>query len=172
MNINNLHSPAQPLVSKSSTTSILDSNSKANAKDFKQIMQALGGMPTSTSAQSSNGTERPRQSYDFTQMTPQQMREAANDLYTNGTIDFDAMAGLQMIGPLGKAGPNGEFIPFTSAERQQIDNTPINYLSAITDRLSSIERMGRTQDPTSGYDMWSTLSEVLNKSQNSVLTSA
>ncbi|WP_204311519.1 hypothetical protein, partial [Stenotrophomonas maltophilia] len=67
-------------------------------------------------------------SYDFTNMTKNQMVEASGQLQSGGVIDLSQAGMLQMAGPLGKVGPNGEFVPFTAAEREALGRQPMNYI--------------------------------------------
>ncbi len=164
MNINSEYvSVRQP----TSSTAIAKNTAKA-VTNFADILQgqkniAAGTAPTVTKADRNNWRNA-----DFSHMTPKQMRAISKDMHQHGDIDLDAMISLQAIGPLGKAGANGEFIPFTSEEREQIDNTPINYRQTVADQRDNIERMGRTLDPTSAYSMWVKLDQLLGQTTASV----
>lgn len=100
-------------------------------------------------------------SYDFTNMTRSEMKGFSDKLYKSGAISFDEMTVLQLSGPLGKVGPNGEFVPFTAAERQQVDNQPMNYLKTADDAISGIESRGGASDPKSGYQTWLSVRSLL-----------
>jgi hypothetical protein len=100
---------------------------------------------------------------DTSSMTPAEMRTFAKELYNSGKIDQEALIRLTIVGPIGKAGPNGEFIPFTESEREVIDNTPVNYNQIADMSIARIEADGRTLDPTSGYQIWQAIRTALNQ---------
>lgn len=120
-------------------------------EDFSSIMKSKEVVNTAKS-----------ESVSFSNMTRSQMRTMAQDLYQSGKLDFDSMTNLTMMGPLGKAGPNGEFIEFTPAERQAIDNKPMNYHEEVQSRIARIQSDGRQFDPTSGYQTWLKIQSFLN----------
>lgn len=102
---------------------------------------------------------------DFTEMTPTQMREAARELFKGREINLDQLFLLENMGvPLGKAGPNGEFIALDQAERATFENTPVNYLTQLSSAIRFLEETGYAMDPLSGYetkkDLLSTLSHL------------
>ncbi|MEE3626790.1 hypothetical protein UCD39_22900 [Nitrospirillum sp. BR 11752] len=91
---------------------------------------------------------------DYHHMTRKQMIAASKELAKAGKIDLTEMGMLQMAGPIGKVGPNGEFVPFTAAERAQIDNRPVDYVDTAQQAIRGLESQGRSSDPTSGYQGW------------------
>lgn len=95
-------------------------------------------------------------------MTPAQMRSFAKEMLNEGKIDQEAFLSLTLVGPTGKVGPNGEFIPFTESEREVIDNTPVNYHQIASTFIARIESDGRQMDATSGYQKWKGIQEALN----------
>lgn len=119
---------------------------------------------SSSSSSNSSGVK----TYDFTSMSRAQMRSVSDTLYKSGQITFDQMTDLQMAGPLGKAGPNGEFIPFTAEERAAVDQEPMNYQQIANNAVSNIESSGRQTDPTSGYQDWIKIRSLLQNLQGSV----
>lgn len=102
---------------------------------------------------------------DFSHMSRNQMQKVAKQMYDSGAISADEMFSVTLMGPLGKAGPNGEFIPFTEAERAAIDNQPMDYHQMISDTISGIERQGRVADPTSGYQNYLNLRSAMQQWQ-------
>lgn len=102
---------------------------------------------------------------NYASMTPNQMKSAAKTLFDQGKIDLHQMGMLQMAGPLGKVGPNGQFVPFTPAEQARIDNTPVNYIQLTKDAIAGIESRGEAANRTSGYRDWKHLSTVLTQQQ-------
>ncbi|MCL1074639.1 hypothetical protein [Shewanella dokdonensis] len=164
MNINSVYAP----IAQSASTSATATSSNKSAANFADILQGQKKMAADKNMSVDNSSQANWRNVDFTNLTPKQMRTISADMRKSGAIDFDAMTSLQMIGPLGKVGPNGEFVPFTSAEREQIDNTPINYSAAVSQQRANIERMGRTLDPTSGYAMWAKLEQLLGQAKSCV----
>lgn len=119
-------------------------------------------------AESSNGADNKAAvatRRDTSSMTPAEMRTFAKELYNSGKIDQEALMSLTIVGPIGKAGPNGEFIPFTESERAVIDNTPVNYNQIANMSIARIESDGRALDPTSGYQTWLAIRTALNQYQ-------
>lgn len=106
----------------------------------------------SQAAISRTETEETSDQYDFSSMTPATMKQVADKLYRSGKIDLDQLFKLQNMGvPLGKAGPNGEFIPLTEQERAGYENTPVNYISTTQSAIQFLEQTGYAADPKSGY---------------------
>ncbi len=110
----------------------------------------------------------PAEAIDFSNMTKSEMKKVAQHLYETGKIDLTQLGMIQMAGPLGKAGPNGEFIPFTQAEREQIENTPTNYLNLVQGAIGGIESRHQANDPTSGYADWKHILSVLQAPQDAM----
>jgi|GEM_PF-5214184 len=107
--------------------------------------------------------------YDFTSMTSHQMKSVAKALFDTGKIGLTQLFQLENAGiPLGKAGPNGEFVPLSSEERESFRNTPMNYMDIIKDVIAAIERQGKAADTTSGYQGWKELLGVLEDNQGTV----
>ena len=106
--------------------------------------------------------------YDFSQMSRSQMQGVAQNLYQSGQIDLSQLFKLQHAGPIGKVGPNGELVPFTAAERAEIDSRPVNYQDLVQGAIAGIESRGGASDPKSGYNDWKHILAVLNANQGSV----
>lgn len=98
-----------------------------------------------TTAASSEGIS----SMDFGRMSRNQMQTVAKQMYESGAINADQMWSLTLMGPMGNAGPNGEFQPLSGSERAAADNQPMDYNKMISDALTGSQ--GRASDPTSGY---------------------
>jgi hypothetical protein len=106
--------------------------------------------------------------YDFSQMSRSQMQGVAQGLYKSGQIDLAQLGMLQQAGPIGKVGPNGEFVPFTAAERADIDSRPVNYLHLLQGAIAGIESRGEATDPRSGCNDWKHILAALRANQGSV----
>jgi hypothetical protein len=106
--------------------------------------------------------------YDFSQMSRSQMQGVAQGLYKSGQIDLTQLFMLQQAGPVGKVGPNGEFVPFTAAERADIDGRPVNYLDIVQGAIAGIESRGEATDPKSGYNDWKHILATLRANHGSV----
>ncbi len=104
--------------------------------------------------------------FDFTSMTPNQMKGAANALYKSGQIDLTQVFMLENAGrPLGKTGANGEFIPLSATEREATGNTPVNYIRTAKDAMNYLEQTGQAADPKSGYAQWQGILDTLQTMQ-------
>ncbi|HEU0124266.1 MAG TPA: hypothetical protein VFQ91_27290 [Bryobacteraceae bacterium] len=102
---------------------------------------------------------------DFTKMTRAEMKDVAKKLFDSGVIDLTQLGMLQMAGPIGKLGPNGQFISFTEAEQKAIDSQPMNYFRVAGDAMRFIESQGKQYDSTSGYANWQHILSVLRERQ-------
>jgi hypothetical protein len=94
---------------------------------------------------------------DFTHMSRTQMMGAASGLYQSGQISLEQMGKLEMMGPLGKVGANGQFQAFTAQERASLDSQPVNYIDQTRKVVSAIEQRGDATNPLSGYQDWKQL---------------
>lgn len=92
---------------------------------------------------------------DVSHMTPNQMQAVATDLWQAGKIDLSQLFMLQTAGvPVGKQGPQGEFVALTAAEQASYGNTPVDYIQVSKDAIAGIEWRHQAADPTSGYTQW------------------
>lgn len=136
------------------------------ARQKPTVTQAGNAAPAATETSSSGATIRTN---DFTSMTAHQMKSVAKGLFDTGKIGLTQLFQLENAGlPLGKAGPNGEFVPYSPDERESFRNTPMNYMDIIKDVLAGIEGQGKAADLTSGYQNWKDLLGVLQDNQGSV----
>jgi hypothetical protein len=118
--------------------------------------------PTLTSTDAHSSSSASSVGFDFTNMTPNQMKGAADTLYKSGQIDLTQVFMLENAGrPLGKAGPNGEFIPLSASERQATGNTPMNYIQTAKIAISNLEQSGEASNPKSGYQQWTSILATL-----------
>lgn len=145
-----------------------------NGSGAAALYQTMAARQTSTDktqsgTQSASGTTSSSSqgvtTADFSHMSRNQMQKVAKQMYDSGAISADEMFSVTLMGPLGKAGPNGEFIPFTESERAAIDNQPMDYHQMISDTISGIERQGRVADPTSGYQNYLNLRSAMQQWQ-------
>ena len=110
-----------------------------------------------------------KESPDFTQMTPREMKDVAKKLFDDGKIDLTQLFMLQTAGmPLGRLGDNGEFIPLTNDETNAFQNQPVNYFQVAQDAMEYIEYTGKEHDPTSGYANWKGIVKALKRATNGV----
>jgi hypothetical protein len=136
------------------------------------------GVPASSSAGAGNAVKSSSDAranvangvttFDFSQMSRSQMQGVAQGLYKSGQIDLTQLFMLQQAGPIGKVGPNGAFVPFTAAERADIDRSPVNYLDVVQGAIAGIESRGGATDPKSGYNDWQHILATLRANQGSV----
>ncbi|GAA3109656.1 hypothetical protein GCM10010520_62700 [Rhizobium viscosum] len=102
-------------------------------------------------------------SYDFSHMTPAEMRELSGDLYDSGELDLAQVLQLQLSGrPFGKIGPDGTLLPLSDAESSAYDSTSQDFIGIANNEMDQIESQGRAGDPTSGYQSWQSILSVLN----------
>jgi hypothetical protein len=107
--------------------------------------------------------------YDFTHMTPGRMQTVAQELHKAGKIDPVQLFELQTAGmPLGKVGPNGQFIPLSAGEKAQYTNRPVDYTRVAQDAIAFLEQSGRAASPTSTIDEWKGILKTLQDMQGQV----
>jgi hypothetical protein len=106
-------------------------------------------------------------SYDFTNMTPNQMRDVAMDLFKSGKIDSQQQLMLLATSFVGRFPATKEYTPPTDAEIAQRNNTPMNYVQYSKDRISYLESTGLTSDPQHGYESWKGLLALMQNATSS-----
>jgi len=73
---------------------------------------------------------------DFTSMTPNQMKTAAQALVASGKIDSNEGIRMELAGmPLGTL-VNGQFSPLTAAQQASYADTPVNYVQLFQGNLA------------------------------------
>ncbi len=102
-------------------------------------------------------------SMDFGHMSRNQMQTVAKQMYESCAIDADQMWSLTLMGPMGKAGPNGEFQPFSASERAAADNQPMDYNKMISDALAGSK--ASASDTSSSYQNLLALQSALQEWQ-------
>lgn len=119
-------------------------------------------------AATSQASSSPSGSYDFTNMTPNQMRDVSQDLFNSGKISSQQSLMLLTTSLVhGHLGKNGEYIPPTEADIARHNNTPMNYVQYSKDRISYLESAGLTADPQYGYESWKGLLTVMQNTTSS-----
>ena len=168
-NINNSVQNQYQQISTQATSKTTAANAVATAasntaSDTVQISQAAQNI--SAASASTTASEK----FDFTNMTPKQMKGVANEMFKQGKIDIDQLFHLENVGvPFGKLGANGEFVALTPAEREGYMSKPVNYVKYTADRISFLEQTGYANDSKSGYEM---LKNFLGKLKRSQATTA
>lgn len=133
-------SQPQPTANVSSVT--------ANSTTVSISQQAQTLAATSQTSSSSSG------SYDFTNMTPNQIRKLSQELFESGKINSQQSLSLMTIGFVGRFPATKDYTPPTDADIARINNTPINCVQYCKDRISFLESAGDTVDPQYGYESW------------------
>ncbi|WP_374569917.1 hypothetical protein [Phenylobacterium sp.] len=131
---------------------------------------AAAADPTATDATSAAGSSGSSggvgQLYDFSHMTPAQMKEVAGKLNESGQINALQFLELSTAGVVAKVGPDGTPVPLSADEQAALDNTPTDYLQMAKNMIGNIESTGRTTDPTSGYENWKSLLALMQQLQS------
>jgi hypothetical protein len=134
-----------------------------------QKPQAISPLGTTSTASSSQST--PANSigtFDFTNMTPNQMKSASQALAASGKISSTDAIRMQLFGmPLGKM-VDGKFQPLTSAERDSYANTPVNYMQLFQSNMAFLQQNGMASDPKSGYASDQAILSAMQGAQGSV----
>jgi hypothetical protein len=101
--------------------------------------------PATSSSTSGVGT------FDFTDMTPNQMKSAVQTLAARGQITGLQAMKMQLAGiPLGTL-VNGQFEPLTAAQQESFANAPVNYMQLFQSNMTFLQQNGMASDPKSGY---------------------
>lgn len=103
---------------------------------------------------------------DFASMTPGEMQGVAKKLFEAGDIDLTELFMLQTMGvPLGKMGPQGEFVELSADEKEGFSSRPIDYFQGTKNAISYLEQTGQAANPKSGYGSWQDILAALHQRQ-------
>jgi hypothetical protein len=106
--------------------------------------------------------------YDFTNMTPNQMQSAAQALVKSGKITSSQGIFMQLMGkPLGTM-DDGQFKPLTAAQQASFDNTPVNYMQIVQGNMQALQQSGEANDPKSMYADDQAILSAMQQAQGSV----
>lgn len=125
-------------------------------------LERLQGAPATTTSTSSAAT-----THDFTNMTPNQMRDVAQDLFNSGKIGSQQHLLLLTTSFVGRFPATKEYTPPTDADIARHNNTPMNYVQYCKDRISFLESAGLTSDPQHGYESWKGLLALMQNTTSS-----
>ncbi|NMM29011.1 MAG: hypothetical protein HHJ12_17405 [Glaciimonas sp.] len=134
----------------------------ANSSSSVTISQA--GLAVSQAISSSTASSG---SYDFTNMTPNQMRDVAQDLFNSGKINSQQNLSLLTTSFVGRFPATKDYTPPTDADIARHNNTPMNYVQYSKDRISFLESAGLTSDPQHGYESWKGLLAFMQNTTSS-----
>ncbi|MHB1099316.1 MAG: hypothetical protein ACYCZR_07145 [Burkholderiales bacterium] len=108
----------------------------------------------------------PDVSYDFTNMTPHQMKSVAQNLCKAGKIDPVQLFELENAGmPLGRMGRHGELVPLSTDEKARYANMPVNYVQTIQNVIQFMETSGEVAYPKSTTKEWQGLLSLMQEMQ-------
>ncbi|MDO8811589.1 MAG: hypothetical protein Q7J38_06130 [Gallionella sp.] len=156
-----LSAAQQTATSSQSQPTANASSIAANSTTVSISQQAQTLAATSQASSSSSG------SYDFTNMTPNQMRDVAQDLFNSGKISSQQNLMLLTTSFVGRFPATKEYTPPTDAEIAHHNNTPMNYVQCSKDRISYLESAGLTSDPQYGYESWKGLLAFMQNTTSS-----
>jgi len=104
--------------------------------------------------------------YNFTNITPAQLDSVTQKLVQSGQLTLGQAALLQISAePLGLVGSQGQFVPFTAAQKATLDNTPINALQEVQNQVSWLQQTGQANDPGSNFKAWTGILSTLQSLQ-------
>lgn len=90
------------------------------------VAQTVAGSATAS------GTER----YDFSNMTPAQMREAVNRLIRGGELSLDETSSLLFVMAPPSSRLKVDGTPVSATEGERIDNTPVDAFAKLRDGIA------------------------------------
>lgn len=135
---------------------------KAQSSPFSPVTSTSDTSPSSSTSAGGIGT------YDFTNMTPNQMKSAAQALAASGKINSTDAIRMQLMGmPLGTM-VDGKFQPLTAAQRDSFANTPVNYMQLVQGNMTFLQQNGMASDPKSGYASDQDILSAMQSAQGSV----
>jgi hypothetical protein len=134
---------------------------QANSADATSALNPSAANTASTS-QGGSGVS----TYDFTNLTPKQLDSIIPGLVKSGKIDAQQALQLSLVGaPIGNVGPNGGFVPLSSAQKAAYANQPVNYIQNISSQLAYLQQSGYASNPQYGYAALQTLGATLQNLQ-------
>lgn len=102
---------------------------------------------------------------DFTNVEPREMKRVAKEMWREGKIDLDQLFYLENMGvPLGKEGPQGQFVPLKADEKAACEAIPFDYIAGIEGHLEFLRQNAMANNPLSGFAKWKGLLDVLRNS--------
>jgi hypothetical protein len=114
------------------------------------------------SSQATRSVESNGARVDFTNTEPREMKRVAKEMWREGKIDLDQLFYLENMGvPLGKEGPQGQFVPLTADEKATYEATPFDYIAGIESHLEFLRQSSMENNPLSGFATWKGLLDVL-----------
>lgn len=143
------------------TAALTSSISPAAGNTVKNSTPADSAAGTAPTASGSGVTN-----YNFTNITPAQLDSVTQKLVQSGQLTLGQAALLQISSePLGLVGPQGQFVPFTAAQKATLDNTPINALQVVQNQVSWLQQTGAANDPQYNYKDWTGILSTLQSLQ-------
>jgi len=94
--------------------------------------QDTSGTQAATGSGTASGTNR----YDFSNMTPAQMRDAVNRMIRSGELSLDETGSLLSIMAPPSARLKVDGTTVSKAEGEQIDNTPVDAFAKLRDGIA------------------------------------
>jgi hypothetical protein len=131
---------------------------------------AINSAPNSASTASASTTTSANSigTYDFTNMTPDQMNSAVQTLYNSGKITSSQGIMMKLMGmPLGNL-EDGKFVPLTAAQKESYGNTPVNYMQIVQSNMQALQQSGEANDPKSMYADDQAILNAMQQAQGSV----
>jgi hypothetical protein len=139
-------------------TSLITPPAGSTVKNSTAANSAASTAPTASGSGVTN--------YDFTNITPAQLSSVTQKLVQSGQLSLGQEALLQLSSePLGLVGPQGQFVPFTAAQKATLDNTPINAIQIAKDQISELQQTGEANDPEFAYKDWTGILSTLQSLQ-------
>jgi hypothetical protein len=131
---------------------------QANSAGTASVSANISTANTATTSQAGSGVS----TYDFTNLTPNQLQSIIPGLVKSGKIDTQQAIQLSLVGQFG---PNGEFLPLSGAEKAGSSNEPVNYIQNIHSQLAYLQQSGYASNPQYGYAALQTLGTTLQNLQ-------
>ena len=158
------------ITSSTSYAALIQSRAQAPINATTDNMSATS-TTTASAATTASGTTTSANSvgtYDFTNMTPDQMQTAVQGMVSSGKLTSSQGIMLKLMGmPLGNL-EDGKFVPLTAAQKESYGNTPVNYMQIVQSNMSALQQSGEAGDPKSMFADDQAMLSAMQQTQGTV----
>jgi hypothetical protein len=135
---------------------------QANSADAAGAPANSSAASAATTGQTVSGVS----TYDFTNLTPNQLQSVTSGLVKSGKLSEQQALQLSFVSAtLGNLGPNGQFLQLSGAKSAAYSNQPVNYIQTINNQLAYLQQSGEASNPEYGYAALQTLGATLQALQ-------
>ena len=122
---------------------------KSAASGYQANSAAANASSANDSVDATSGSGGGLSTYDFTNVTPNQLKDIGDSLFKSGQINSKQWVQMGISSAsalLGKIDANGHVTMRSTAEAAQYLNTPVNYIKNLQDNLAYLQQSGHAND--------------------------